>query len=420
MSILKKILRESLDFDSIFKMPFISVIKKNGGEVVIVGGSVRDKFLGKDSKDIDLLCRGIDMNKLISILEKYGRTDLVGKSFGVIKFIPDGYDLDEPIDIALPRTERPLTDFEKDEAEKKTGKRPKGYQAFTTDSDHNLSIKDDLLRRDFTINASTVTSDGDLYDPFNGKEDLDNKIIRMVSPQSFSDDPLRILRGIQFASRFGFKIEKNTWEEMKKNASKIRDISGERILIELEKIIKKGDPMIGFKLLMDSGVYDVIFGTHFTKFIGDVSLIKKSKTLSEFIYSIVQDSVKDISKIHIERLRGTIDTAREIDCLELAWNNKNTSILNSRLTAYKIYKTTVKGFNLQLYPSNISKAINDLKSKYPKSMSELEINGNDLMELGLRGKEIAEAFNNIFIEIYSDKLKNKKIDIINYLKKTNK
>lgn len=416
MSILKKILRESLDFDSIFKMPFISVIKKNGGEVVIVGGSVRDKFLGKDSKDIDLLVRGLDIDKLISILEKYGRTDLVGKSFGVIKFIPDGYDLDEPIDIALPRTERPMNDAEKEEYKQKNGKEPNAYQSFTTDSDHNLSIKDDLLRRDFTINATTVTSDGELYDPFGGKKDLDNKIIRMVSPQSFSDDPLRILRGIQFASRFGFKIEKNTWEEMKKNASKIKGISGERILIELEKIIKKGDPMIGFKLLMDSGVYDVIFGTHFTKFIGNVSLIPKSKTLSEFIYSIIQDSVKDISKIHTQRLKGTIDTAKEISALELAWENKNVSELNSRLIAFKLYKIIPSSFDLKLYPTNILKAISDLKSKYPKSVSDLQVDGSDLMELGLRGKEIAEAFNNILIQIYSDKLKNKKSDLINYLK----
>lgn len=379
---------------------FIKEVLYNSGQVYLVGGIVRDLILDIKNKDIDLIVANLDIDKLIIILEKYGRVDIVGKTFGVIKFIDKFDNID--YDIALPRTEKLNNNG--------------GHRGFDIQSDKNLPIEKDLERRDVTINSLAIDTDGELYDPFGGKKDLDNKIIRMVSPQSFSDDPLRILRGIGFASRFGFKIEKNTWEEMKKNASKIKDISGERILIELEKIIKKGDPMIGFKLLMDSGVYDVIFGTHFTKFVGDVSLINKSKTLSEFIYSIIQDSVKDISKIHTQRLKGTIDVGKEISALELAWENKNVSDLNSRLIAFKLYKIIPSSFDLKLYPTNILKAISDLKSKYPKSVSDLQVDGSDLMELGLRGKEIAEAFNNILVQIYSDKLKNSKSDLINYLK----
>lgn len=379
---------------------FIQEILKNFGEVYLVGGLPRDLMLGIENKDIDLIVRKIPVDKLIEILEPFGKVDFVGKSFGVIKFLDNIDKLD--YDIALPRTE------------KMNGEG--GYRGFDIMSDENLPIEKDLERRDATINSIAIDINGNIIDPFNGLKDIENKILKATSIHSFYEDPLRVLRIIQFASRFGFKIEKNTWEEMKKNASKIKGISGERILIELEKIIKKGDPMIGFKLLMDSGVYDVIFGTHFTKFVGDVSLINKSKTLSEFIYSIIQDSVKDISKIHTQRLKGTIDVGKEISALELAWENKNVSDLNSRLIAFKLYKIIPSSFDLKLYPTNILKAISDLKSKYPKSVSDLQVDGSDLMELGLRGKEIAEAFNNILIQIYSDKLKNKKSDLINYLK----
>lgn len=386
--------------NTIKEKSFVQEILKNFGEVYLVGGLPRDLILGVENKDIDLIVRKIPVDKLIEILEPFGKVDFVGKSFGVIKFLDNTDKLD--YDIALPRTE------------KMNGEG--GYRGFDIMSDENLPIEKDLERRDATINSIAIDINGNIIDPFNGLKDIENKILKATSIHSFYEDPLRVLRIVQFASRFGFKIEKNTWEEMKKNASKIKGISGERILIELEKIIKKGDPMIGFKLLMDSGVYDVIFGTHFTKFIGNVSLIPKSKTLSEFIYSIIQDSVKDISKIHTQRLKGTIDTAKEISALELAWENKNVSELNSRLIAFKLYKIIPSSFDLKLYPTNILKAISDLKSKYPKSVSDLQVDGSDLMELGLRGKEIAEAFNNILIQIYSDKLKNKKSDLINYLK----
>ena len=415
MTLLKKVLKENdINIKSVMKMDFIKDIKNNKGEPFIVGGSIRDEFLGKDSKDIDLIVRSIELNKLINILQKHGKVDLVGKSFGVIKFLPYGYNLKEPIDIALPRTERKLTELEKDALEKKTGKRPKGYQAFTAESNHNLKIKQDLLRRDFTINTIAKDYEGNLYDPFNGKKDLDNKIIRMVSPKSFSDDPLRILRAIQFSSRFNFKIEKNTWLEIKKNANKINEISGERILIELEKIIKKGDPLKGFKLLIDSGVYSVIF---FNNFSGDINLVKKSKTLSEFIYSIIQNSTKNISNFYLKKLKGDINIANEIKCLELAWDNRALNSPFSRMLAFDMYKISKQSFNLKLYPNNILKAINDLKNKYPKTLKELEINGNDLISLGHSGQRVGILLNDILMQIYSDNLENTKSNILKYLSK---
>src|SRR5690606_8675300 len=145
------------------------------------------------------------------------------------KFKPHGSV--EDIDIAIPRTERA------------TGEG--GHKGFEVSSDHNLPIEKDLERRDFTINAIAKDINGNVIDPFGGQRDLKEKIIRVVNPQAFSDDPLRMLRAVQFAARFGFPIEPKTEQLIKANAHRIREIAAERILIELEKIVKKGDVLYG-------------------------------------------------------------------------------------------------------------------------------------------------------------------------------
>lgn len=202
-------------------LPFKAEIEQAGGKIYSVGGAVRDGILNKPSKDLDLLITGLPLDKIEQILTKYGRTDNVGKSFGIIKF--NHPKLGE-LDIAIPRTER--------------ANGQGGYQGFDVVADHELPIEKDLERRDFTINAMAKDSDGNMIDPYNGQQDLKDKMIRMVNPQAFKDDPLRMIRAVQFAARFGFGIEPQTMEAIKENAARIKEISPERILIEFDKIIK--------------------------------------------------------------------------------------------------------------------------------------------------------------------------------------
>lgn len=418
MSLKRKIISESINWEAVLKMPFVDAIKKAAGQVYVVGGSVRDHYLGKDSKDVDLLVRNIPLDKIESILNKFGKVDVVGKSFGVIKFIPNDVDLDEPIDIAIPRTERPMTEKEKDAKEKETGERPKGYQAFVTDSDHTLEIKKDLERRDFTINAITKDSKGKLYDPYKGMQDLKRKIIRMVSPHSFVDDPLRMLRAVQFAARFGFKIEDNTFKAIVANAHKIKEISPERILIELEKIISKGNPFLGFNILQKTGLYKEIFGFEFK---GNPAMVNSAKRLSEFLYAITQrDSYQSPDTLHslfLKKLKIENETAAEIYCLELAWHKPKTrSRYESRLLGSNMFKQTANCFKLKMLPDDILKTFKEFNSGLPKQMKELAINGNDLMSLGFKGKEIGEKQKLIMSMIYQNKLKNSKTEILQYLK----
>jgi len=191
-------------------------------EIYLVGGAVRDYLLGIEKiKDYDFVIRNIEPEDLNKFLEKLGKVNLVGKNFGVYKFYPtclpakqEGEKLDEAIDIALPRTEHALN----------TG----GYKDFEIQSDYKMDIKQDLARRDFTINAFAFNlENGELIDEFDGLSDLDKKNIKTVGKpdERFSEDYSRILRALRFSCQLDFEIEKKTFESIKKN---IKNINKER------------------------------------------------------------------------------------------------------------------------------------------------------------------------------------------------
>ncbi len=217
------------------------ILKK--GRIYEVGGAVRDRLLHRAdmTKDRDYLVTGIPYKELTRILEPHGSVSLVGRSFGVIKFTQ--FFGGEPVtfDIALPRTEH------------STGS---GHKDFAVTYDPELSIEDDLVRRDFTVNAMAWALDNnELVDPFGGQVDLQKRQIRMVYQESFTDDPLRMLRAIQFAARFEFSIEEHTFHAIKENASLITTVSSERIAEELTKLLTLSQkPSHGFRLMESSGL----------------------------------------------------------------------------------------------------------------------------------------------------------------------
>lgn len=236
------------------------------GNLYEVGGAVRDRLLHPEiePKDIDYLVTGVPLNDLVTILSPFGRVDLVGKSFGVIKFTPSqrftGGGESVTYDIALPRKEI------------STGKGHRDFQVeFSAEGgsasggDHRISVEEDLGRRDFTINAMALSLMRNaecgmrradmLIDPFGGRQDLEERIIRLVNPNAFEEDPLRMLRAVQFAARFEFSIEEKTFKQMKSQASLIQSISPERIQEELNKMLLKANrPSIGFWLMKESGL----------------------------------------------------------------------------------------------------------------------------------------------------------------------
>lgn len=207
-------------------------IDKAGGKTYFVGGCVRDKILKRENKDIDIEVYGITPKKLKGICSKYGQVDEIGISFGILKI--HGYD----IDISMPRTERKVGD---------------GHKSFDVNVDPFMSEKEAAKRRDFTINSimqNVLT--GEYVDSFNGIEDLKEKKIQYVDSVTFIEDPLRVFRAAQFASRFKFSITEDTLNLCRK--INVSSLSKERIFEETNKALLKADnPAIYFEILKETG-----------------------------------------------------------------------------------------------------------------------------------------------------------------------
>ena len=377
-------------------IPFKSEIEQLGGKIYSVGGAVRDEFLGKESKDLDILVTGIPMDKLGVLMSKYGKVDAVGKQFGVLKFRPPN---GEEIDVAIPRTETPTS--------------AGGHKGFDVQSDHALPIEKDLERRDFTINAIAKDIDGNIIDPYHGQEDLKNKIIKVVNPEAFSDDPLRMLRAVQFASRFGFEIEPETRKMIKANAQRIKEISPERILIEFDKIVKKGDKMKGAFLLKDLGLTPQIFGADAGLYVGNEW--EKVQTMGEFLWLLSNHLVDNVADFYKNNLKGDIDTYKELKALQHAFNSgEESDISKARTAAHNVYVTANNMLQSQILPEAIRNAANDLLSgKYPKSLKELAINGADLKQIGFpEGKQIGDMLKQLLVKIYGDEIRNDREELL--------
>ena len=229
--------------------PVFEVIGKAAQELGIecyaIGGFVRDIFLGRDSKDVDIVAIGSGIDLAHEVAKNLPNTPYVSyfKNFGTAMLKTDD---DWDIEFVGARKESYNRNSRKPIVEDGT-------------------LEDDQNRRDFTINALAISLNkdtyGELLDPFDGIKDLENKIIR--TPQdadiTFSDDPLRMMRGIRFASQLGFTIEPKTLEAIHRNAERIKIVSMERISDELNKIILAPTPSIGFLYLYDTGLLHIIF-----------------------------------------------------------------------------------------------------------------------------------------------------------------
>jgi tRNA nucleotidyltransferase (CCA-adding enzyme) len=305
-----------------------------------------------------------------------------------------------------------MTQEEKESYKLERGKYPSAYQAFKMEPDHTLGVESDLQRRDFTINAMAQDHMGNTIDPHGGKRDIKNKVIRMVSIKNFSEDPLRMLRGVQFASRFGFKIESKTFEAIRKNAESIKGIPGERILLEIGKIVTKGDQLLGAKLLCETNLWQEISNLSCKDHNQNAhlfSLSNNSKTIAEFLFLMIAGvaSLDEAFKL-TKRLKCEIITEKQIKGLYYAWDNEE----NPHMVVFKLNKIHPSCLNLLVLPENIKMSIS---SDMPKSVKEIDISGNDLMGLGYKGEAISQVFDSILNKIFSGTLTNSKEEILNYL-----
>ncbi len=219
----------------------IQALTEAGGRVFVVGGAVRDSALGKSPKDVDLMVSGLEPEAIEAALSQRGKVDFTGKQFGVYRFRIGGSE----VEIALPRTEV------------STGP---GHQDFQVSTDPYLAPEADLARRDFTGNAMAYDpTTGELIDPHGGAAHLDSGTLSLVNDKAFEDDPLRIVRALVANARFGLEPDDELRQALKDNAQKIRHLPGERVQMELDKLLSSDNPAQAIELAEESGLVDYLF-----------------------------------------------------------------------------------------------------------------------------------------------------------------
>ena len=210
-------------------------VRDGGGRALVVGGWVRDRLMGRPSKDVDIEVYGLPAPRVRDLLAGFGSVNTVGESFTVYKVAG--------LDVSLPRRESRVG---------------RGHRGFEVTGDPALSVADAARRRDFTINAiawDPLTSQYE--DPWKGRADIDARVLRAVDPRTFPEDSLRVLRAVQFAARFELALDSGTAEICRRIP--LDDLPAERIWGEIEKLLSAERPSLGFALALELGVIDRLF-----------------------------------------------------------------------------------------------------------------------------------------------------------------
>ena len=358
-----------------------------GGKIYQIGGVVRDEMLGKISKDLDLLVVGIELKELGKIIERFGKVNLVGKSFGVLKFKPEGSS--EEIDISVPRID-----------EKSTGK---GHKDFEVKLGKGISLEQDQLRRDFWMNAmSKDIETGEVHDiGGRGKLDIENRVVRMINPQAFQDDPLRMLRAVQFASRFNFKIEPKTYKEIKNNAKLIKTVPAERFHEEFVKMFTKSTkPSYGIKLMIELGLMKLLF-PKVRKVSTSVDKIPKAN-FPAFLAVMLKDYGRQAGDVARKVMKVSNNDAESIDEIVRVMTNKK--IQPSSKNEFAVVKwvenlipyviDSIDGYLHTMKSQTISGLFRDMKRKgKPTNRKELPVDGRDIIGLGIKGPKVGKVLN---------------------------
>ena len=243
-----------------------------GVDTYLIGGFVRDKLLGRPTKDADIVCAGDGIELAKAVAKQFHPVPHVNyfKNFGTAHIKVDISNYNDSPKAPSPPGEGVGGEVVEGEGAafdiEFVGARKESYNFNSRKPDVEPgTLEDDQKRRDFTINALAISLNkkdhGKLIDPFNGLSDLEKKIIKTpLDPlQTFSDDPLRMMRAIRFAAQLGFVIEEKTLQAIKDDAYRINIISQERITEELNKIIASPKPSVGFDLLYKTGLLHIIF-----------------------------------------------------------------------------------------------------------------------------------------------------------------
>lgn len=430
-----------------FKIPeytniVLDKLEKAGFEAFVVGGSIRDLLLNKRPSDFDVTTNATP-DEVIEIFKDY-RTILVGKEFGTVVVVQK----EGNIEITTYRTEAEYID----------GRRPS--KVFFSDD-----ITEDLSRRDFTVNAMAYNKSKGLIDPFNGLRDLKDKKIQSVGNpyDRFNEDHLRILRAIRFAGQLQFQIESDTYKACKEMSHLLKTVSGERIQQELYKIVLSKRPSYGINLMKELGALEIIipefkdtFGfnqktpyhdkdvfSHILCVVDNTSNILVLRLAALFhdiakpkTFFLDEDNIGHFYGHHKEGEKITKEVLTRLKCSKYIIDTVSNLVREHMIDYNKIKDKGLKrlinriGEDETFYLLDLKKA-DRLCSRNPKDIQsvlrkkytvqrifiedeaydkkQLEINGNDIIELGYKqGKQIGEILDFLMEKVLENPSLNKK------------
>lgn len=356
----------------------IDRLNQNGFEAYIVGGCVRDILLNKSPHDFDVTTSA----KPQEIISLFSKTVPTGIKHGTVTVIID----DTPVEVTTFRTEGVYTD----------NRRPDNVE-FVND------LREDLKRRDFTVNAMAYNKISGVTDYFGGKQDLQNKILRAVGnpKERFQEDALRILRLFRFASTLEFEIEKETFSAAIECSHLLKNVSRERIFEELKKAVI-GDNFKVFTPLIESGALGFLNITAVPDF-EKIKSLKQNQLLCLYLF-FKTDTLKNLNPSNKE-----IQFFEKLDLLSQMPMPTNDCDIKEmlNLAGSEICKDffLLKGLSL----SPLEKI---LRSGGAYTVKDLKINGNDLIALGYKGEKIGEILERLRKTVIKDPEKNTKENLL--------
>ena len=422
-------------------------LEKNGFSSFVVGGCVRDSIMGKAANDWDMTTSATP-EETLEVFKNF-RTIPTGIKHGTVTVLIDK----QPLEITTFRIDGEYSD----------NRRPDSVN-FTR------NIENDLSRRDFTVNAMAYSEKEGLVDLFGGGEDIEKKIIRCVGEpdKRFREDALRIMRAIRFSSVLGFEIEEKTAESIRRNKHLLKNIAAERIRVELEKLLL-GDGAERILLQFSDVIFEIIpelektakvaqncpyhvydLWHHTVKSVG-ASEKNKYVRLAMLLHDIGKPETKTTDENGCDHFKGhapvSAEKAREI-LQKLRYDKKTVSVVTKLIFHHddRLYCAPQKvkkhasefGFEFLRLLDKVSRA--DILAQNPEKngrlsdcdrymalldkveeedgclkISDLKVDGNDLISLGYRGKEIGQALANLLEKVIRNEIENSREALIKFL-----
>lgn len=372
----------------------LEILEKNGFEAYLVGGCVRDFLLGRIPNDYDITTNALP-EQIIKVFSDY-KTIPTGLKHGTVTVIIKKFQIE-------------ITTYRKDSTYS-DNRHPDSVE-FTP------SLKEDLARRDFTMNGIAMNRNQDIVDLYNGREDMQKRIINCIEnpDKRFDEDALRILRALRFASQLDFSIEKNTSDSIHRNAENLKNISAERINVELEKLLGGKNP---YSILKE---YEDVIQVFMPEYTYSECVLKKSvdsQLIRRSAFFLNINSVYDIMKRLKYSNRDINDTTKLIEYFSADISSKPSLKIILKNIGTELAYILLDFRNLCGQDISDSKIMLDeiLDNQECYLISQLDINGRDLMSMGISGVKTGKILNTLLDKVIHDEIQNNKNALEEYIK----